>query len=246
MIGCLFFWPLLGLDPLPGRWPYPARALLMFLSAPFHTVLGLTVMQSTTLLGGDWYPSLGPDLGRPVRRPVVAGGILWAGGEFVSVTMLACWSCSGSSSPSGRPAGSTASWTARRPASGRRPRRRRADGRGRRPGGTSARHVDRYDQRPATRWKPATDERASVHRPALQRRPAGPRPDAAGHRHPPGGRPAGRVRRRVDLRRGASGWSTTTRSTCCVLDGEASPGRRPRHRPPDQGRGRRRRRRPAW
>ena len=24
IIGCLFFWPLLGLDPLPGRWPYPA------------------------------------------------------------------------------------------------------------------------------------------------------------------------------------------------------------------------------
>ena len=39
-IGCLFFWPLLGLDPLPGRWPYPARALLMVLSTPFHTVLG--------------------------------------------------------------------------------------------------------------------------------------------------------------------------------------------------------------
>ena len=47
IVGCLFFWPLLGLDPLPGRWPYPARALLMFLSVPFHTVLGLTIMQST-------------------------------------------------------------------------------------------------------------------------------------------------------------------------------------------------------
>lgn len=58
MTGCVFFWPLLGLDPLPGRWPYPARALLMLLSVPFHTVLGLTIMQSTTLFGGDWYPSL--------------------------------------------------------------------------------------------------------------------------------------------------------------------------------------------
>ena len=56
--GCLFFWPLLGLDPLPDRWPYPARALLMVLSVPFHTVLGLTIMQSKTLLGGDWYPAL--------------------------------------------------------------------------------------------------------------------------------------------------------------------------------------------
>ncbi len=87
--GCLFFWPLLGRDPLPGRWPYPARALLMVLSVPFHTVLGLTIMQSTTLLGGDWYPSLALPWADPVADQVTAGGILWAGGEIVSVAMLA-------------------------------------------------------------------------------------------------------------------------------------------------------------
>jgi putative membrane protein len=88
-VGCLFFWPLLGIDPLPGRWPYPARALLMFLSTPFHTVLGLTIMQSRTLVGGDWYPSLGLDWLDPFADQRTAGGILWAGGEVVSVTMLA-------------------------------------------------------------------------------------------------------------------------------------------------------------
>ncbi|TBL29745.1 cytochrome c oxidase assembly protein [Verrucosispora sp. NA02020] len=88
MTGCLFFWPLVGLDPLPGRWPYPGRALLMLLSVPFHTVLGLTVMQSSTLFGGDWYPSLGLAWADPWDDQVLAGGILWAGGEFVSVTML--------------------------------------------------------------------------------------------------------------------------------------------------------------
>jgi len=88
-VGCLFFWPLIGLDPLPGKWPYPGRALLMFLSTPFHTVLGLTIMQATTLLGGDWYPSLHLDWVDPYADQKVAGGILWAGGEIVSVTMLA-------------------------------------------------------------------------------------------------------------------------------------------------------------
>ena len=88
-VGCLFFWPLLGLDPLPGRWPYPGRALLMLLSTPFHAVLGLTIMQSTQLLGGDWYPSLGLTWLDPWADQKVAGGILWAGGELVSVTMLA-------------------------------------------------------------------------------------------------------------------------------------------------------------
>jgi putative copper resistance protein D len=86
--GCLFFWPLIGLDPLPNRWPYPARALLMVLSVPFHTVLGLTIMQSRTLLGGDWYPNLQLGWADPTQDQVVAGGVLWAGGEVVSVTML--------------------------------------------------------------------------------------------------------------------------------------------------------------
>ncbi|MBU2670715.1 cytochrome c oxidase assembly protein [Actinoplanes bogorensis] len=86
--GCLFFWPLLGLDPLPNRWPYPGRALLMVLSVPFHTVLGLTIMQSKTLLAGDYYPNLGLSWTDPVADQVTAGGILWAGGEIVSVTML--------------------------------------------------------------------------------------------------------------------------------------------------------------
>jgi putative membrane protein len=89
VVGCLFFWPLLGIDPLPGRWPYPGRALLMFLSTPFHTVLGLTIMQSKTLIGGDWYPSLNLGWVDPFVDQQTAGGILWAGGEFVSITMLA-------------------------------------------------------------------------------------------------------------------------------------------------------------
>ncbi|MEV4759171.1 cytochrome c oxidase assembly protein [Micromonospora sp. NPDC049559] len=88
LTGCLFFWPLIGLDPLPGRWPYPGRALLMLLSVPFHTVLGLTIMQSATLLGGDWYPSLELSWVDPWTDQKTAGGVLWAGGEFVSVIML--------------------------------------------------------------------------------------------------------------------------------------------------------------
>ena len=78
--------------PRPAARPLAAtrpRALLMVLSMPFHTVLGLTIMQSSDLLGGDWYPSLHLTWADPFDDQKVAGGILWAGGEFVSVTMLA-------------------------------------------------------------------------------------------------------------------------------------------------------------
>jgi len=89
LVGCLFFWPLIGIDPLPGRWPYPARALLMILSTPFHAVLGLTIMQSATLIAGDYYPNLHLAWSNPASDQRVAGGILWAGGEVVAVVMLA-------------------------------------------------------------------------------------------------------------------------------------------------------------
>ena len=46
-------------------------------------------MQSTELLGGDWYPSLGLAWADPFDDQRLAGGILWAGGEFVAVAMLA-------------------------------------------------------------------------------------------------------------------------------------------------------------
>jgi putative membrane protein len=51
-------------------------------------VLGLTIMQSTSLLAGDWYPNLELGWANPATDQVLAGGILWAGGEIVSVTML--------------------------------------------------------------------------------------------------------------------------------------------------------------
>jgi putative membrane protein len=58
------------------------------LMVPFHTVLGLTIMQSETLVAGDWYPSLGLTWTDPLTDQRLAGGILWAGGELVSVAVL--------------------------------------------------------------------------------------------------------------------------------------------------------------
>jgi putative membrane protein len=87
--GCLFLWPLIGIDPLPGRWPYPARALLMLMSTPFHAFLGVTIMQGRQLIAGDYYPALHLGWVTPAADQNLAGAVLWAGGDLVSVTMLA-------------------------------------------------------------------------------------------------------------------------------------------------------------
>jgi putative copper resistance protein D len=89
VVGCLFFWPLVGLDPLPGRAPYPFRALLMFLSMPIHAVLGLTIMESGQILAEAHYVGLDLAWSDPASDQKVGGGLLWASGDLVSLLMLA-------------------------------------------------------------------------------------------------------------------------------------------------------------
>jgi cytochrome c oxidase assembly factor CtaG len=88
LVGSLFFWPLLGIDPLPGRVAYPFRLLLIVLTLPFHAFLGVTIMGQTELIGGDWYPNLHrtmawlPD---PAADQNLAGGILWGSGDLIGL-----------------------------------------------------------------------------------------------------------------------------------------------------------------
>jgi cytochrome c oxidase assembly factor CtaG len=94
LVGCLFFWPLMGIDPLPGRITYPARVLLTVLTLPFHAFLGITIMQQHRLLGGSWYPSLhhgpmGAWLPDPHADQQLAGGILWSSGDAIGLLFFA-------------------------------------------------------------------------------------------------------------------------------------------------------------
>jgi cytochrome c oxidase assembly factor CtaG len=84
LIGCLWFWPLLGIDPVPGRLAYPFRMLAIFVTLPFHAILGLTIMGSNDVIAADWYDSLGRTWGSsPLVDQHAAGGILWGAGDLV-------------------------------------------------------------------------------------------------------------------------------------------------------------------
>lgn len=89
LVGSLFFWPLVGIDPVPGRLPYPGRMLMLVLTLPFHAFLGITIMGQKTLLGGDWYPSR-PEawLPDPFDDQNVAGALLWWSGDLVAFTFF--------------------------------------------------------------------------------------------------------------------------------------------------------------
>jgi putative copper resistance protein D len=93
LVGSLFFWPIVGIDPVPGRVSYPFRMLLVVLTLPFHAFLGVTVMGETELIGGSWYPDLhhgpmGSWLPEPIDDQHLAGGILWGSGDLVALVLF--------------------------------------------------------------------------------------------------------------------------------------------------------------
>jgi cytochrome c oxidase assembly factor CtaG len=89
LVGCLWFWPLLGLDPMPNRIPYPMRLIAVFATMPFHAFLGVAIMGSSTLLAADWYEHMRPGWGPTLEQDQqYAGGILWASGDLVALVVL--------------------------------------------------------------------------------------------------------------------------------------------------------------
>ena len=94
VVGCLFFWPVMGIDPLPSRIGYPFRLLLVVLTLPFHAFMGVTIMAQDKLIGGSWYPELhegpmGAWLPSPHTDQNLAGGILWSAGDAVGLLFFA-------------------------------------------------------------------------------------------------------------------------------------------------------------
>ncbi|MCY7374144.1 MAG: cytochrome c oxidase assembly protein [Spirochaetaceae bacterium] len=89
MVGCLWFWPILGLDPMPMRLPYPMRLLAVFVTMPFHAFLGVTIMGASTVIARDYYVELGRTWGPSLAKDQeIAGGVLWASGDLIALLVL--------------------------------------------------------------------------------------------------------------------------------------------------------------
>jgi len=89
LVGCLWFWPILGLDPMPMRLPYPMRLLAVFVTMPFHAFLGITIMGASTVIARDYYTELGRTWGPSLAKDQeIAGGVLWAAGDLIALLVL--------------------------------------------------------------------------------------------------------------------------------------------------------------
>ncbi len=90
LVGSLFFWPLMGIDPVPGRVGWPFRLLMVFLTLPFHAFLGVTIMGQDEIIAASHYAALregpmGAWLPSAAADQNLAGGILWGAGDAVAL-----------------------------------------------------------------------------------------------------------------------------------------------------------------
>jgi putative membrane protein len=88
LVGSLFFWPMVGIDPIPGRQSHPFRFLILVSTLPFHAILGLSIYTQTTLIAGSHYEALKLGWLDPLSDQRVGGGLLWSSGELVGLIML--------------------------------------------------------------------------------------------------------------------------------------------------------------
>ena len=95
VVGCLFFWPIVGVDPVPGRVAYPFRMLLVLLTLPFHAFLGVTIMEpGDGAAGRRLVPDparrarWGPGCPDPSDDQHLAGGLLWSSGDLVGLVLV--------------------------------------------------------------------------------------------------------------------------------------------------------------
>lgn len=88
LVGTLFFWPMVGVDPIPGRQSHPFRFLILVSTLPFHAILGLTIYTQSTVIAGSHYESLKLSWLDPISDQRVGGGLLWSAGELVGLIML--------------------------------------------------------------------------------------------------------------------------------------------------------------
>jgi cytochrome c oxidase assembly factor CtaG/putative copper export protein len=97
VVGALFFWPIVGIDPAPRRLQPAARMGLVFASVPFHAFFGVALMSANSTVGGDYYRGLAlPWVPDPLLDQQLGGGLAWASGEvpllLVVIALLVQWS----------------------------------------------------------------------------------------------------------------------------------------------------------
>ncbi|MHA7651518.1 cytochrome c oxidase assembly protein [Mycobacterium sp. ML4] len=96
LVGYLFYWAIIGIDPGPRRLPYPGRIGLLFAVMPFHAFFGVALMTMAAPVGERFYRSVSlPWLSSILDDQHLGGGIAWSLTEvpviIVIVALVTQW-----------------------------------------------------------------------------------------------------------------------------------------------------------
>ena len=95
VVGLLFWWPVVGIDPTRWRIHHLARVLYVFLMVPFHAFLGVAIMNGRTLLAPSLAEFVRPWGPSPLADQQAGGAIMWGAGDLISlasvIAILVAW-----------------------------------------------------------------------------------------------------------------------------------------------------------
>ncbi|MGJ6126724.1 cytochrome c oxidase assembly protein [Mycolicibacterium sp. Y3] len=96
LVGYLFYWGIIGIDPGPQKLPFLGRLGLLFAVMPFHAFFGIATMSMTTTIGGQFYHLVDlPWLASIQDDQHLGGAIAWGSSELpvivVVVALVAQW-----------------------------------------------------------------------------------------------------------------------------------------------------------
>ncbi|WP_019971347.1 cytochrome c oxidase assembly protein [Mycobacterium sp. 141] len=96
LVGYLFYWGIIGIDPGPRRLPFLGRLGLLFAVMPFHAFFGIATMTMTSVMGGPFYRSVAlPWLASLEDDQHLGGAIAWGSSELpvimVVIALVAQW-----------------------------------------------------------------------------------------------------------------------------------------------------------
>lgn len=86
--GYLFSLSMIGIDPVPYRFPHPLRLVTLFATMASHAFFGVTIMTGDGLLLADWFGAMGREWGAsPLADQNTGGGIAWGIGELPTLAL---------------------------------------------------------------------------------------------------------------------------------------------------------------
>jgi putative membrane protein len=78
VVGCLFMWPVAGIDPLPHALPFGGRLVYLAVAIPVHTILGIALLSQRTTIAP----------GMTIGDQQAGAGLLWVAGEALGVLSM--------------------------------------------------------------------------------------------------------------------------------------------------------------